>query len=413
MNNETSMNNEVPMNSDTVFNGIQELTFSETNSYFSDFDCIDNKNHFINQFSTGIPQLDEFLNGGIEAGFGLLAGGSNVGKTTFLLQLATSMAITGQPVFLFSLEQPREVILAKALSKELYINGNLPIKADEILFPKKATNFSGTVKKIYSEVVAPYLDAIKDNLFIFDSDYFMNKIEKTPTVLTIDNMVQRYKNETGRMPIIFIDYFQILLTGIDSIDSNEIAQTSMNASLLSKLAHKYKIPVVAIASLNKEACKKGFVMESIRGSGQVPYTADWIMSIQFEGQYSKDFELEVEKCKEIRNIEIIKSKQRLGTGAGRIKCKFHAPYNYFKFDDAEIELKSLPQEPENENRLLSAFTEAGLEVKKVSHNENPDSEVTENELISVINKSGCFHELDELEMLCSDAEKWELADSEV
>ena len=99
---------------------MHEITIFEMNNYFSSLKKFYEDRHFIQNDSTHIPQMGEFLNGGTNAGFGMLGEISNVGKTTRMLQLASAMAINGQSVLA---EQPQKAVLAKALSDFYLQNG--------------------------------------------------------------------------------------------------------------------------------------------------------------------------------------------------------------------------------------------------------------------------------------------------
>ena len=73
------------------------------------------------RYPTGFPELDKALSGGLVAGLHCIGAISSLGKTTFVLQMAENMASTGIPVIIFSLEMRPEQLVAKTVSKNMYL----------------------------------------------------------------------------------------------------------------------------------------------------------------------------------------------------------------------------------------------------------------------------------------------------
>ncbi len=104
------------------------------------------------RFSTGLPELDKTLNGGlVERTATLLAGLAGSGKSTLLLQIAGFFGQNGLPVLYISAEEAKEQIKERA--NRLGINSNLVYLIE--------TNFV--------EDITSALDETKPLLLIVDS----------------------------------------------------------------------------------------------------------------------------------------------------------------------------------------------------------------------------------------------------
>lgn len=306
--------------------------FSSTNRYMNSFSEINNEEHFIRKYPTYIRELDDYLVKGFDAGLDIIAGGSNAGKTSFAIQLAATMAKHGQPVFYFALEQPKEALFAKVLVVELEQQHGLHIKADDILFKEKASEMPIENQHAYTAAVDPIINQFASSFYIYDTKTFEEQTGKAKmTVEAIGEVVEAYVKETERVPVIFVDYLQIIPPVNDNVEFNETAATNEISTHLVKLARRYNTAVIAISSMKKESSKGDIEMDSIRGSGQIVYGADLVLGLQFEK--SPTFDLTEAKSKSIRDMEIIVLKQRFGTGAGKLPCKFHAEYSYFDFSN--------------------------------------------------------------------------------
>lgn len=62
----------------------------------------------IHRVSTGIKSLDCALGGGVSAGLYVLGAIPNLGKSTFILQIAQNISKSGTPVLFFSMEMTKK-----------------------------------------------------------------------------------------------------------------------------------------------------------------------------------------------------------------------------------------------------------------------------------------------------------------
>ena len=87
---------------------------------------------------TGFPHLDELLGGGLTAGTIMLGAHSSMGKSTLALQMAQNISAQGIPVFYYSMEMRKVNIVAKALSREVFVQSDHQKSISEMIcFPQK------------------------------------------------------------------------------------------------------------------------------------------------------------------------------------------------------------------------------------------------------------------------------------
>ncbi len=98
-----------------------------------------NRNFLSNPVSSGLPELDDLLHGGIEQGTtSLVTGPSGVGKTNLCVQFVKEAASRGERSAIYTFEESRQVILKRSESisvpiKKMLKKGHLKIESIEPL----------------------------------------------------------------------------------------------------------------------------------------------------------------------------------------------------------------------------------------------------------------------------------------
>jgi replicative DNA helicase len=278
---------------------------------------------------TGFKVLDTFLDGGFYTGLHILAGESGVGKTTFALQIADHMAKNKQHVLYFSVEMSADELIAKRMSR---MSKETAGKDDR---KAMTTRISMNVRSTNN---ADYI-AVRDNIFdkivklneffdIFDVDDKIQNIEE------IKNAVEKYVEIMDTSPVVFIDYLQeVKVTGYTP--DNKKGQVDELVSVLRIMASRYKIPVVAISSVNRAGYssstnskthipkKKWTEKSDLKESGDIEFGADVILALN-QGNKSND---------EFSKIKLQVLKGRMGkrhVGDDCIDFNFNEKYNYFE-----------------------------------------------------------------------------------
>lgn len=235
---------------------------------------------------TGFTGFDEMLNGGLRTGLYCIGATSSLGKTTFALQVADNMATNDQDVLYFCLEMSEFEMMSKTMSR-LTFNHLYDKKAGYNALTDAWSNID-IITGRWSE--AP--DKRRENLQRAIAEYkantaphirFMdaNAMDGRPDIKSIENEVGSYIERTGKKPVVFIDYLQIL-NPLDAKMTDKQAVTSSVVGM-KRISTVYDVPVVTISSFNRASYKTQVSMESFKESGDIEYTADVLIGLQFEG----------------------------------------------------------------------------------------------------------------------------------
>lgn len=292
--------------------------------------------------STGFPQLDQVLDGGLYEGLYVVGAISSLGKTTFSLQIADHIARSGRDVLYFSLEMARSEIIAKSISR-----GTLEVVMETggrvsmvkttrgITTGRRWSLYSKEEKELIRRAIERY-GAYAKHLYIFEG---IGNIG----VKEVVERVREHIEITGNIPVVVIDYLQILSP------YNERATDKQNtdkATLeLKKMSRDYKIPVWAISSFNRENYTQPVNTTSFKESGAIEYSSDVLIGLQYTGMDYEEGEKESERLSRIRQgqkireeeakkgngigVEVKVLKNRNG-GKGKTSMEYFPMFNFFK-----------------------------------------------------------------------------------
>lgn len=124
-----------------------------------------------------------------------------------------------------------------------------------------------------------------------------------------------------------VDYLQLVLPYSSNLtDKQNVDKTVL---VLKEISSKYNTAVIAISSFNRNGYYTIAATESFKESGNIEYTSDVLMGIQFEGVGNNDFNLPKAKAAIPRKIEYSIIKNRFGSAGEIIKYDYYAEYNLF------------------------------------------------------------------------------------
>ena len=300
---------------------------------------------------TGFPIMDNFLDGGLHPGLYILGAISSIGKTTFCLQLAEQIAtdrfpqgtqevIPGRDVLFFSLEQSKDDLISKSLSRRTYDKSMQAGQMD------KLAKFNMTIlrRETWQKWTQAEWDTFwacqeelqrltQNHLFIVEAvgDYGIEEVTRD---------VKNHVAVTGRKPIVIIDYLQIMRPYDERMaDKQNIDRTT---SALKRLSRDYDIPIIAISSFNRESYWQQVTMTSFKESGSVEYSSDCLLALSPAGVVDAKNDEEkrknretIEKTKnaDVRKIELHVLKNRNGRITNkehRLYFDYTAKFNHFK-----------------------------------------------------------------------------------
>lgn len=301
---------------------------------------------------TGFKNLDKFLGGGITSnGLVFIGGLSSIGKTTFVLQLSDYIAtnrypkgsqdvIRGKDVLYFALEQSEEDLLSKIYSRRLYLEIQAPelAKTNWQLMQEDKQGWSQKTWETLWGCHVNFKQNTGGNLRIIESPGRLS-------VLDVVRYTKEHISITGRVPIIVIDYLQILKPISDKLTDKQAIDATI--VLLKQLSRDYKTCVIGISSFNRQNYWQPVNMSAFKESGNLEYSADLLLAVApagmkdttDEGDKEDKIKAEnkriVDNCKEaeVKKIQLHVLKNRNGRITGRknkLLFTYHAKYNYFE-----------------------------------------------------------------------------------
>lgn len=283
-------------------------------------------------FSTGFTELDKRTSGLHKGDLYIVAGRPGMGKTAFVLNLATNLAAVSQSeqaeegrtggagVAFFSLEMPREQLAARMLAAEARVNVS-SLRSGQIQAEdwNRLTETAGRLGRL-----PIWLD-------------------DTPAVSLLDlrAKIRRLQAELVRdgreLGLVAIDYLQ-LMSGRKGVSSREQEISEISRGL-KQLAKEMQIPVLALSQLNRGVENRGTKdrkpqLSDLRESGAIEQDADAIMFVYRDEYYNPD-------SQDVGKAEIIIAKQRNGP-TGTVALRYTKECT--RFDNLEREAYEFDEE---------------------------------------------------------------------
>ncbi len=256
--------------------------------------------------SSGFRDIDEMTSGLQPADLIIVAGRPSMGKTSFMMNMAESAAISGEsPVLVFSMEMPSDSLVLRMLSSLGRID-QTKIRTGQL--------GDDDWPRLTSAVTL-----LNDKPLFIDDTAALSPNE-------IRSRARRVAREHGKLGMILLDYIQLMqVSGTPENRAGEISEISRS---LKSIAKEFDCPVIAGSQLNRsleQRPDKRPIMSDLRESGAIEQDADVIMAIYRDEVYHEDAEKGI--------AEIIILKQRNGP-IGRKKLAFVGQYT--KFEDLAV-----------------------------------------------------------------------------
>lgn len=277
--------------------------------------------------STGFKRLDDALNGGMRKGLYLIGAITSLGKTTLALQMADQIAQTGRDVLIFTLEMDAAELISKSISRQTFISEMK--SCGKSRYAKTDIGISdGSLYKKYNQKERDLINKSIAAYGEYSKHIFYREGMGDIGVEDIRKEIAEYIKIYEKTPIVIIDYIQILKPEDVRATDKRIIDTIV--SKLSRLAREFKLPILGISSFNRENYTNKVTFKAFKESGNIEYSGDVVMGLQFHGAGEDNFDDTEAKRKNPREVELIILKARKARVGAVIKFKYNAFYNYFE-----------------------------------------------------------------------------------
>jgi replicative DNA helicase len=223
--------------------------------------------------STGFGQIDKLTSGLHPTELIIIAARPGMGKTAFLLNLATAAASDKKTVAIFNLEMNAEQLATRMISSL----GQIP------LGKLRTGRLEHNDWKRVNEAMSQLADT---NIYIDDTPGI--------TIGEIKAKCRRLAATPDGLDFVLIDYLQ-LITSSERYGGNRQQEVSDISRSLKTMALELNIPVVAAAQLSREVEKrddKRPLMSDLRESGSIEQDADMVAFLFRADYYNKEAKID-------------------------------------------------------------------------------------------------------------------------
>ena len=226
----------------------------------------------ISGLSTGLRDLDKFINGLNKSDLVLLAARPGMGKSSMALNLALNVAKKNpkKTVAFFSLEMSKQQLVTRLISNESFVD------------LKKLTTGQLSVDE-WSKIGIASSALAQTDL----------RIDDNPS-LTVAEMNAKCRR-IDDLALVIIDYLQLMVSAGGKSYSGENRQQVVSdiSRSLKIMAKELNVPVLCLSQLsraNESRQDKRPMLSDLRESGAIEQDADEVMFLYREDYYNKDTE---------------------------------------------------------------------------------------------------------------------------
>ncbi|MGQ0849605.1 MAG: replicative DNA helicase [Actinomycetota bacterium] len=249
--------------------------------------------------ATGFRDLDKALGGLHPANLVVIAARPSMGKSALALNIATNVALAGQPVALFSLEMAKEEIVQRIICAVGRVDSSL-LRTGQV------------DTRAWERMVSACSKMFRAPIYVDDSSVV--------NVTDVRAKCRRLQRAHG-LGLVVVDYLQLMSGATRENRQQEIAEISRG---LKNLAAELRVPIIAVSQLNRGVENredKRPRLSDLRESGALEQDSDIVMFIYRQEYYSDEPE-----HKGVAQVNI--AKHRAGA-TGSVNMTFLPNYTLF------------------------------------------------------------------------------------
>ncbi len=216
--------------------------------------------------TTGFSGIDAFIGGLNKSELILLAARPGMGKTSIVLNMATSAAkASGKTVVIFQLEMSKDQLASRLLSSEALVDS-------------KKLRMGNLTDEEWIKIAGASANLNKLNILIDDQ-----------SDIKVSEMKAKCRRLGDKLGLIIIDYLQ-LMQGSKKTD-NRVQEVSEISRGLKIMAKELNVPVLCCSQLSRAAegrSDKRPMLSDLRESGAIEQDADIVMFLYRDDYYNPD-----------------------------------------------------------------------------------------------------------------------------
>ena len=255
------------------------------------------KNKSSGAITTGFENLDEILDGGLYPGLYVVGAISSLGKTTFIMQIADSIAKSGRGVLIFSLEMSKFELIAKTLSRMSFIKSLEEYQSTVYAKTTRSVLLGRYNNEFDSKIIAEAMQDYSE----WGSNVHITEGIGNIGVVEIKAKIEEFKKFRNGAPVVVIDYLQILAPF--DLKMTDKQNVDKNITELKRLSRDFDIPILGISSFNRENYNAPVSMASFKESGAIEYSSDVLIGLQYQGWDYEEGEAETLRIKRLRRLK--------------------------------------------------------------------------------------------------------------
>ncbi len=207
---------------------------------------------------------------GIQNGLYLVGGLSNIGKTTFMLQMALGLAMTNDDVFVlyFSIDDSNKKVIPRLVASLV----NMPI--NWIANPKQYITHSQMTDAEKKTRTAKRQEGISKIYQLAKNSMSVKDASSGHSIEYIDHTISVYQEITGKKVAVFIDNFHKITT--KQYANDQRTKYTYLSETVKRLVNKYDVPVVCTVELRKLNHNGRPELDDIKESVDIIYDSDCI-----------------------------------------------------------------------------------------------------------------------------------------